>query len=323
MTREHVVPHGSIPLFARPRGAPPPPTRRPEGPSAPLGAPPPDRDLLLGVLRPVLAELSVDAVAFGRTAAYLWGVDVHPRGIRATRTRLHVAVPPGVEKVSRHAVVPHRELLPPSDRTLVAGVRVTTPARTALDVAHGAESLYGATAALDRFLALGLVDPQGLSEALSRHPRGARPRMRRAVDLSDPGSHSPAESWTRVMVCGARLPRPRTQCPVETVQGLFHADLGWPDHRVAVEYDSAAHHCARHERARDRLRHRAMADAGWLVVSIGVHDLQRRPARLLRRLRDALFERGWDPPRAERERIRWAIRRLESRPPRLVREMGT
>ena len=288
----------------------------------PLGTPPPDRELLSGVLRPVLAELSGDAFAFGRTAAYLWGVGLYPRGTRVTRTRLHVAVPAGVEKVSRHSVIPHRELLAPADRALLRGVRLTTPARTALDVAHRAENLYGATAALDRFLALGLVDPQGLGAALSRHPRGARPRLRRAVYLSDPGGRSPAESWTRVMVCASRLPRPRTQCPVETAQGLFHADLGWPEHRVAVEYDSAAHHSARHERARDRVRYRAMADAGWLVVSIGVHDLQRRPARLMRRLRDALLARGWNPTRAERERIRWAIRRLETRPPRPVGEVG-
>ncbi|HJE59293.1 MAG TPA: hypothetical protein K8V84_12410, partial [Nocardiopsis listeri] len=163
MTRGHVVPHGSIPLFARPRSAPPPPSRLREDPSVPLGAPPPDRDLL-----PVSAELSANVVAFGRTTACPWGVDLYPRGTRATRTRLHV-----VEKVSRHAVMPHRELLAPADRTLLRRVRPTAPARTA--------------------------------------------------------------------------------------QVLFHPDPGWPDPRAALQHDSTTHHWARHERARDRLRHRAMA----------------------------------------------------------------
>lgn len=193
----------------------------------PLGAPPPDRDLL-----PVSAELSANVVAFGRTTACPWGVDLYPRGTRATRTRLHV-----VEKVSRHAVIPHRELLAPADRTLLRRVRPTAPARTA--------------------------------------------------------------------------------------QVLFHPDPGWPDPRAALQHDSTTHHWARHERARDRLRHRAMADTGRPVVSIGVHDLRRRPTRLMRRLREALLERGWDPPRIERERTRWTIRRLETLPPRPIGEAGS
>lgn len=198
----------------------------------PLGAPPPDRDL-----PPVSTEPSANVVAFGRTTACPWGVDLYPRGTRATRTRLHVVGPPGVEKVSRHAVIPHRELLAPADRTLLRGVRPTTPART--------------------------------------------------------------------------------------TQDLFHADPGWPDPRAAVQHDSTTHHWSRHERARDRLRHRAMADTGRLVASIGVHDLRRRPTRLMRRLREALLERGWDPPRVERERTRWTIRRVETLPPRPVGEAGS
>lgn len=285
----------------------------------PLDAAPPHRDLLLRTLRPVLAELSADAVTFGRTAAYLWGVDLYPRGIKVTRTRLHVAVPPSVGRPARQGVLPHRELVPERDRTLFQGVRVTTPVRTALDVTDGAPCLYTATATLDRFLALGLVRRDQVRAALPHHPRGARSRLRSAVRLSDPGSQSPAESWARVLLCRARLPRPLTQCPVETEQGRFHADLGWPDYRVAVEYDSAAHHSTPWQRARDRLRREAMEGAGWEVVSIGMHDLQRRPARLLRRVRGSLLERGWNPSSVDRNRIRWLIGRIESRPPRLVR----
>ncbi|WP_017589275.1 endonuclease domain-containing protein [Nocardiopsis ganjiahuensis] len=338
MTRDHVVPTGCPPLFPVPRSAPLPRPHRsrtrqrdprphgsrlpgpPAGPASPLTGLPPEHDLLLRTLRPVLAHLSADAVAFGRTAAYVWGVDLYPRGTAVTRNRLHVAVPPGVEGAARAGVLPHRERIPESARTRVLGVRVTTAARTALDVAASSPSLYSATAALDRFLTLRLTTGERLGTAALTHPRRAQSRLKRALRLADPRSQSPAESWTRVLLHEANLPKARPQCPVPSGQGLFHADLGWPLYRVVVEYDSAEHHSSRHERARDELRYAAMEEAGWLVVSVGVYDLCAHPGEFLRRVLAALTERGWSAPPERLERIRRAVRRFERQPPRLGEE---
>ncbi|GHC95063.1 hypothetical protein GCM10007079_46300 [Nocardiopsis terrae] len=97
---------------------------------------------------------------------------------------------------------------------------------------------------------------------------------------------------------------------MHTARGLFHADLGRPPYRVAVEYDSAEHHSARHERARARLRYAARTEAGWLVVSIGVYDLCAHPAGFLSRVLAALADRGWSAPPERAADIWRAVRRF-------------
>ncbi|MFE9242436.1 endonuclease domain-containing protein [Nocardiopsis sp. NPDC006938] len=115
----------------------------------------------------------------------------------------------------------------------------------------------------------------------------------------------------------AGLPRPLPQCPVPTVEGDFRADLGWPAYRVAVEYDSAAHHSLPADRARDRFRHGAMRAEGWTVIPIGVHDLCARPAAFLRELVAALTEGGWSASPERTARVWRAVHGVERRPPRL------
>ncbi|MES0833186.1 hypothetical protein [Nocardiopsis tropica] len=278
----------------------------------------PDRSLLLRTLAPVLDTVSATAVAADVTAAYVWGVDLYPRGARPTRTRLHVSVPPGVSTAGA-PVVAHREVLPPADTTVVEGVRITTPARTAADVAARAPSVFVATARLDGFLSRGLVTDDEMARA-ARAPR-AQPRLRRlrsALSYSSALSQSPAESWARVLLLEAGLPPPVPRCPIATAEGLFHADLGWPSLGVALEYDSLEFHSSRESLARDRARYAAMRAEGWEVVSVGVYDLRRRPDRLVRRLLHTLVRRGWSCPPHRLRRVRRKIRAYAARPPLLT-----
>ena len=278
----------------------------------------PDRSLLLRTLVPVLGLLSADAVACDITAAYVWGVDAYPHSTRVTRTRLHVAVPRGVRRVGTQAVVAHHEPVPPRERVEVEGARITAPARTAADIAARAPSLFLATSRLDMFLARGLVHRHELVAAARRgRPAGQQARLRNAVRLSSGLSHSPAESWARVLVRSTRLPAPEPQCPVPTREGVFHADLGWPDYRLALEYDSREYHADPRTRALDRYRYAAMADEGWGIVPIGIHDLCARPGRLLRRLRDELTARGWNGSPEDEQALRRDALRFDRHPPRL------
>ncbi|WP_121187004.1 hypothetical protein [Nocardiopsis sp. Huas11] len=276
----------------------------------------PDRSLLLRTLVPVLGLLCPDAVACDITAAYVWGVDAYPHGTRVTRTRLHVAVPRGVRRVATQAVVAHHEPVPPHERVEVEGARITAPARTAADIAARAPSLFLATSRLDMFLSRGLVHRHELvAAARRRRPSGQNARLRAALRLSSGLSHSPAESWARVLVRSTRLPPPEPQCPVPTREGVFHADLGWPRYRLALEYDSREHHADPRARALDR--YAAMADEGWGVVPIGIHDLCAQPGRLLRRLQDELTARGWSCSREDAQALRRDVLRFDRHPPRL------
>ncbi|WP_017599706.1 hypothetical protein [Nocardiopsis lucentensis] len=272
--------------------------------------PVPDRSLLLRTLRPVLALISADAVTCDVTAAYVWGINAYPWGTRVTRTRLHVAVPTGVRGVCRQAVTAHRERIPDADRTLVEAVRVTTPTRTACDVAARAPSLFAATARLDSFLARGLVSRAQLSRAVcGAGPRERFQRLSSALRLASEHSQSPAESHLRVLLSLAHLPTATPQCPVPTVEGTLHANLGWPEFRVALEYDSAEHHSGRGALIRDEWRYAVMRDEGWSVLSISPHDLRRRPDRLLARIAGELTARGWRCTEEQRRNVERAIRR--------------
>ncbi len=277
----------------------------------------PDRSLLLRTLAPVVGPLSPDAVVCDITASYVWGVDLHAAGVRATRTRPHVAVPRGV-RTSGMPVVAHREHVPAADRDVVEGVRVTTPVRAAVDVAARAPSVFVATARLDAFLSRGLVTKGDLVPA-TRRARSQRQlrQLRTALRYSSELSRSPAESWTRVLVLEALLPPPVPRCPVPTDEGVFHADLGWPGQRVALEYDGPEFHSPTVAGASDRVRYAAMRAQGWEVVSARVHDLQSRPGRLLRRILHALTRQGWSCPPEHLRLVRSRVRAYEREPPQL------
>lgn len=282
----------------------------------------PDRSLLLRTLLPILGLISATAVADDVTAAYVWGVDLYPHGTRPTRTRLHVSVPPGVSTAGA-PVVAHREPLSPGDRTAVEGVGLTTPARTAADVAARAPSVFVATARLDAFLARGLVTGDEVARA-ALAPRSGRRRgqLRTALSYASALSQSPAESWTRVLVLEAGLPPPVPQCAVHTRDGTFRADLGWPSQRVALEYDSLEHHSSPGALAVDRARYAAMREQGWEVVSVSVYDLRQRPDRLVRRVLHTLTERGWACPPPRLRHVRERIRGYAARPPLLFESRG-
>jgi hypothetical protein len=277
----------------------------------------PDRSLLLRALAPVVGPISPDAVVCDVTASYVWGVDLHPTGVRATRTRPHVAVPRGV-RTSGTPVIAHREHVPAADRVVVEGVRVTTPVRAAADVAARAPSVFAATARLDAFLSRGLVTRGDLVRAT--HRARSQPQLRQlrtALRYSSELSRSPAESWTRVLVLEALLPPPVPRCPVVTDEGVFHADLGWPGQRVALEYDGPGLRSSAVTGASDRVRYAAMRARGWEVVTASVHDLQLRPGRLLRRILHALTRQGWSCPPEHLGLVRSRVRAYERQPPRL------
>jgi len=71
-------------------------------------------------------------------------------------------------------------------------------------------------------------------------------------------------------------------------EGRFVArvDFGWPEHKVAVEYDGAWHG-EKGQFARDRRRLNRLRAAGWTVVFVTADDL-RRPGELIAEIARAL-----------------------------------
>ena len=99
----------------------------------------------------------------------------------------------------------------------------------------------GAIDALARATEIKVADVELLAQ---RYPgrRGIN-RARHALTLFDPGAQSPKETWLRLVLVRAGLPRPQTQIPVcdEFGNAFAYLDMGWEHVRVAVEYDGEQH----------------------------------------------------------------------------------
>lgn len=88
-----------------------------------------------------------------------------------------------------------------------------------------------------------------------------------------------------------RLPEPATDCPIEVAGGrILHSDLGYPDARIALEYEGDEHRTNRRRWMRDIRRRELMEDAGWRVIRVVQADLD-DPAALIARIRRLLAAR--------------------------------
>jgi hypothetical protein len=187
-------------------------------------------------------------------------------------------------------VVTHRDVLLEGEMQTLAGRSVTTPERTAFDI--GRRSLpRTAVAGLDALArATGFKVDDVLSIARC-HPgaRGLR-QLETVLEVVDPGAQSPRESYLRLLLIEAGLPRPRTQIPVLGADGLpiAYLDMGWPDLMVAVEYDGDHHRLDRRQYLKDIRRMELLERLGWLIIRVVVED---RPAEIVRRVRSALEAR--------------------------------
>jgi very-short-patch-repair endonuclease len=175
--------------------------------------------------------------------------------------------------------------------TLIDEIPVTTPARTALDLGcwYPTDEAVAAIDALMRATDLKVADVEML---LQRYParRGIR-RARTAARLADAGAQSPKETWLRLLLIRAKLPRPQTQIPVFDEFGdlIAYLDMGWEDVKVAVEYDGEQHRNNRRQYTWDIRRLERLERLGWIVIRVVAGD---GPADIVRRVRAALARRA-------------------------------
>ncbi|MGO9156315.1 endonuclease domain-containing protein [Mycobacterium sp.] len=184
----------------------------------------------------------------------------------------------------------HRDRIDDDEIQLVTGIPVTSPVRTALDFGCW-YPIMTAVAAIDA-LARATEVKAADAELLSRRYAGRRgiAQARRAMDLFDAGAQSPKESWLRVVLIQAGLPRPQTQIPVldEFGSAIAYLDMGWEDSKVAVEYDGEQHRSDRRQYTWDVRRLEMLERLGWIVIRVVAGD---RPAEIISRVRAALARR--------------------------------
>lgn len=235
------------------------------------------------------------AVASRRSAAELHGLP--------GRTREFVEITcPRWRRTRQDAVRVHEtKALDPIDLTVVKGIAVTTPARTLFDL--GGVCREGLVElALENALRRGLTTETALGETvtrLSRRGRPGGPTLRKLLDLRDP-AYRPTESEMETRLLQALrangLPQPVTQH--EVWQGsafIARVDLAYPDHRIAIEYDSDEFHSGRSATRRDRDRRHRLIAAGWLPVDVGPADLRQGGTFACAAIAQALRDRRLRP----------------------------
>ncbi|MEW2353972.1 hypothetical protein [Spirillospora sp. NPDC029432] len=245
----------------------------------------------------LIARLAPSGVVARRTAAWIWGLDVLPPGRNASEWEIDLArSPPAAHHITEEA-----------------GVRVTTPARTALDCARRLPRVE-AVAALDQFLRAGVPLDSLRLMARDLPDYRASARLQDAFRLADAGAASPGETRVRLLVLSAGFPRPRTQVRVPGPRGEPLAiDLGYEEFRVGLEYDGEEHHTGPAARARDTARRRWLArEHGWEVIPV-TRDVLSRPAPYLEALLTSLLHRGWTPDERTLHRITAHLAHLSRR----------
>lgn len=174
---------------------------------------------------------------------------------------------------------------------VIEGIPATTPTRTALDLAcwYPKSEAVAAIDALARATDLKMPDVDLLAQ---RYPgrRGIR-QARTALRLVDAGAQSPKETWLRLVLIQAGLPRPQTQIPVHDDFGevIAYLDMGWEDLKVAVEYDGDQHRSDRRQYTWDIRRLEILERLGWIVIRVVAGD---QPADIVRRVRSVLTRRA-------------------------------
>jgi very-short-patch-repair endonuclease len=225
------------------------------------------------------------AVVCGRTAAVMWGVD-----LAGPDDDVECTVPArsGAGVVAGTRV--NRRMLSRHDVTRRRDVPVTTPLRTALDLAR-IRPLDEAVVALDQFLRPGLVFPEEVRAAAALTTGRDCRWIRTAATLADGLAESPQETRLRLLLHRSTLPHPVAQYRVrEGDRFVARVDFAWPDLRLALEYDGVWHG-EQGQFARDRRRLNNLTAAGWVVIFVTAADLH-RPDLLLARIARALASRS-------------------------------
>jgi hypothetical protein len=193
----------------------------------------------------------------------------------------------------------HHALLDDADVVVINGIRVTSRAVTACDVAR-AGTVEQAVAALDDALRSGV--PLGDLHAITArtpHATGIG-TLRRALLLADGEAESVGESVSRALMAGWNdIPRPTLQTEFFDADGLIgRTDFDW-DGKVVGEFDGRVKYLGTLQSGekpedavyREKLREDRLRALGIVVVRWSWDDLL-SPVRLRAKLRAALIRGG-------------------------------
>jgi hypothetical protein len=184
---------------------------------------------------------------------------------------------PGVRAVRCHD-------LDESHVTFAGPVPVTTIERTVVDLAAG-RSPGHVGAIVDDLVSRKLLDFPTMVEIAGSVARKGKPgtvTMREVIELrgGEMRPQSELERRARRLLESAGLPAPIPEFPIPWAPNRRFDDA-YPEHKLAIEWDSRRYHGQLDAFEADRLRDREAAIHGWRVVRFTWQDVIDRPYRVV------------------------------------------
>ncbi len=234
----------------------------------------------------VLAASAPTTVASHESAATIWGIALLNRSsadeLRLTRPSMSAR---GRRDRDRTRISSAE--LPASHVRRKGGVRVTSPARTVVDLARSLP-FRDAVVVADSAMHRGLVSRTALERMLidcSTWPGIAK--AARAVAFADKRSESPLESISRVTFHEFGLPAPQPQAWINTEPVMFRVDFLWREYRTVGEADGKVKYTDSNVVWEEKLRQEDIADLGFELVR-WTWEIDKHPERVVQRVERAL-----------------------------------
>lgn len=196
-----------------------------------------------------------------------------------------------------------------TDIVFVDGIRVTSVARTAVDLARRQRLPSGQMPidAAARILLAELAGPSAdlrtavhdmdLRRAASQELADVcRPMKgwkgvgfaRQAILGAEPGSEGALETLSRLGILTSGLPKPEIGWPVYGKNGLrYWGDFAWPEFKIIGEADGALKYKSQERVIAERERQLELERNGWIVVRWNWHEAVVEPWIFIHRLREA------------------------------------
>lgn len=175
--------------------------------------------------------------------------------------------------------------------TTVDGIRVTTVARTIVDLAAD-RSVRHIGAILDRLVSDNRVDIFEVDAVMAATGRRGKPgttTMREVLDarIGEDHSASELERRGRKIIENAGLPMPIPEYPIPWTVGRRFDDA-YPDRKIAIEWDSMRFHGQKAAFEADRIRGRDATLNGWVILRFTWEDIHLRPHVIVEALQSLL-----------------------------------
>jgi very-short-patch-repair endonuclease len=223
------------------------------------------------------------AVLSHQTAAAVWGIlSSSPPG-----APVHITAAKGQRGKGRPGIRAHRtRQLGHEDVRIKAGLPITSPARTLLDLAR-TEAERTVERALDEALVQGIVRVPEIAAIVGRYPRRREGRMLARLIERRVGptiTRSEAEERFLALVRAAGLPEPEINVRLHG----YEVDFFWRAQKVVVEVDGYRYHSSRTAMNRDRRKDAALKAAGVDVNRVTWDQMDVEPYAVIARTATAL-----------------------------------